>query len=479
MNSSMTISKKIIVACGILIVALIVQAGFALYGFSDVRNGIDYMTQDSVPGIQYSGMIGTEVYHLRSLATHHILSQSPAEMASVEKSRAAALHNLDQDMSLFEATVHNDQDRRDFARLSELEHDSNEEWLQVEPLSRAGKVNEAARLYAANTAKTVAEMNKLLPEMAARKSLAQAATSGAITSTANRLLTLLCIICAVSTIFGIAVSAMVVRGINGLLRIAVSDLTDAATQIADAAAEVQSSSQSTANGSSQQAATIQETSAASSQVNSMAQRNTENSRATADIVTQTQTRFEKTRHSLDEMVEAMAGIDAASQKISKIIKVIDEIAFQTNILALNAAVEAARAGDAGKGFAVVADEVRTLAQRCAQAAMDTSTLIENSLSTSKLGKAKLEAVAQDIQSVASESAKIKILVDEINIGSVEQARGIDQISQSISQIEQVTQNTAASAGESAGAAQQLSTQAGTMRDVVDRLTLMVEGARAA
>jgi methyl-accepting chemotaxis protein/methyl-accepting chemotaxis protein-1 (serine sensor receptor) len=286
-------------------------------------------------------------------------------------------------------------------------------------------------------------------------------------------------ICGVSTFIGILVSSMVVRGINAMLRSAVTDLSDAAGQIAHAAGEVEASSQSTANGSSQQAATIEETSAASSQVNSMAQRNTENSRTTAEIVTTTQVRFEQTRHSLDQMVEAMEGIDVASQKISKIIKVIDEIAFQTNILALNAAVEAARAGDAGKGFAVVADEVRNLAQRCAQAAKDTASLIENSIATSSEGKSRLNTVAEDIRSVASESAKIKVLVDEINLGSVEQARGIDQISRSIFQIEQVTQSTAASAGESAGAAQQLSHQAGTMRGVVARLTIMIEGGHAA
>ncbi len=479
MTSSMTISRKILVACGILILALIVQAGVALYGFTEIRNSVDSMTQDSVPGIQYAGMMSTEVYHLRSLATHHIVSQSPAEMTSVEKSMQQTMQRLREDMSSFEATLRTDKDREDFARLTALVNLSAEEWQAVLPLSQAGKVNEAASLYASSTAKTVAEINALLPRLAARKSATQAQTSAAITSTANNLLWLLMCICGVSTFIGILVSSMVVRGINAMLRSAVTDLSDAAGQIAHAAGEVEASSQSTANGSSQQAATIEETSAASSQVNSMAQRNTENSRTTAEIVTTTQVRFEQTRHSLDQMVEAMEGIDVASQKISKIIKVIDEIAFQTNILALNAAVEAARAGDAGKGFAVVADEVRNLAQRCAQAAKDTASLIENSIATSSEGKSRLNTVAEDIRSVASESAKIKVLVDEINLGSVEQARGIDQISRSIFQIEQVTQSTAASAGESAGAAQHLSHQAGTMRGVVARLTIMIEGGHAA
>jgi methyl-accepting chemotaxis protein/methyl-accepting chemotaxis protein-1 (serine sensor receptor) len=142
---------------------------------------------------------------------------------------------------------------------------------------------------------------------------------------------------------------------------------------------------------------------------------------------------------------------------------------------LNAAVEAARAGEAGMGFAVVADEVRNLAQRCAQAARDTADLIEDSIQKSDGGKVKVDQVAASIQSATSESARMKMLVDEINLGSMEQARGMEQISKSISQIEQVTQSSAANAQQSAAAAQELSAQAMTMKDIVTRLTIMVDG----
>ena len=189
--------------------------------------------------------------------------------------------------------------------------------------------------------------------------------------------------------------------------------------------------------------------------------------------------FEKTNQSLAEMVSAMDGINASSQKISKIIKVIDEIAFQTNILALNAAVEAARAGEAGMGFAVVADEVRNLAQRCAQAAKDTADLIEESIQRSDGGRVKVDQVAVAIRAITAESAKIKMLVDEINLGSVEQSSGIDQISRAITQMEQVTQSSAANAEESAAAAEELNAQAEHMKDVVGALRAMVDGAARA
>ncbi|RXH58775.1 methyl-accepting chemotaxis protein [Granulicella sibirica] len=269
---------------------------------------------------------------------------------------------------------------------------------------------------------------------------------------------------------------VVVKGINHYLRGSVSELAEASVQIASAAGQVASSSQSMAQGASEQAATIEETSSASAEINSMARRTTESSRTTAEIVTHSQESFQKTNESLAEMVGAMEGINESSQKISKIMKVIDEIAFQTNILALNAAVEAARAGEAGMGFAVVADEVRSLAQRCAQAAKDTAGLIEDSILRSSDGRAKVDQVALAIRGVTAEASKIKALVDEINLGSVEQSRGIDQISRAIIQMEQVTQSGAANAEESAAAAEELNAQAEAMRDIVGRLRVMVDGA---
>jgi methyl-accepting chemotaxis protein len=175
------------------------------------------------------------------------------------------------------------------------------------------------------------------------------------------------------------------------------------------------------------------------------------------------------------MVAAMDDIKVSSADIAKIIKTIDEIAFQTNILALNAAVEAARAGEAGMGFAVVADEVRNLAQRCAQAAKDTAALIEESIAKSNDGKVKVDQVAAAIRTISEESTRVKTLVDEVNLGSQEQARGIEEVGKAITQMEQVTQKTAANAEESAAAAEELTAQSETLKDIVERLTAMVGG----
>jgi methyl-accepting chemotaxis protein/methyl-accepting chemotaxis protein-1 (serine sensor receptor) len=280
--------------------------------------------------------------------------------------------------------------------------------------------------------------------------------------------------CVCATIASIVLSRMATRSIHEQMRATVAELGEASSQIGAAAGQVAIASQSMARGSIEQARRIEETSAASGEVNAMAQRNAMHSLTTAAMMTASEMKFVEANRSLGQMVEAMEGIDGASRTISQIIQVIDEIAFQTNILALNAAVEAARAGDAGTGFAVVADEVRSLALRCSQAARETTVLIEDSMARARGGKECVDHVAGDIRSITEEAAKMKALIDEIHKGSMAQARGIGMMTQALEQIEQVTQSAATAAEQSAGAAQQLSAQAAAMQESVERLNGMVD-----
>jgi methyl-accepting chemotaxis protein/methyl-accepting chemotaxis protein-1 (serine sensor receptor) len=264
-----------------------------------------------------------------------------------------------------------------------------------------------------------------------------------------------------------------VREIQRALSTAVDQLSSGAEQIANAASQVASSSNEVAHGASEQAASIEETSASTEEIQSMSRKNADNSRSMAELAEESQRMFVQTNRQLEEMVVSMEEIHQSSGKISKIIKVIDEIAFQTNILALNAAVEAARAGDAGMGFAVVANEVRNLAQRSAQAAEDTTRLIEDSIARSNAGKGKVDQVAQAIRGIAGGAARIKAMADDVNGGSAEQSRGLEQIVRSISRMEQVTQATAASAGESATIAETMNQQSSALRGVIGQLNGMV------
>jgi methyl-accepting chemotaxis protein/methyl-accepting chemotaxis protein-1 (serine sensor receptor) len=266
-----------------------------------------------------------------------------------------------------------------------------------------------------------------------------------------------------------------VRNISRTLDRAVTEVSSGAAQVADAASQISSSSQALAQGASEQAASLEETSSSSEEINSMARKNTENTRSAAELAGRLKAAFADADRSLDGTVSAMQDLTGSSEKISHIIKVIDEIAFQTNILALNAAVEAARAGEAGMGFAVVADEVRNLAQRSAQAAKDTASLIEDSIVRSRDGKAKVDRVAAAIRAIAGDSHQIQVLVDEVNVASQEQSRGIEQVAKAVTQMENVTQRSAASAQQSASASTQLTAQAAALQDVVARLSQMVGG----
>jgi methyl-accepting chemotaxis protein/methyl-accepting chemotaxis protein-1 (serine sensor receptor) len=283
------------------------------------------------------------------------------------------------------------------------------------------------------------------------------------------------ILSAMAVIAGLG-SFAVIRQTNRALRASVTELSDAAVQISGAAGQVASASQTLAQGTSQQAATLEESSASGEEINAMARQNSDHCRSAAELMHQAQEKLDQTGVALAQMVTAMGDINSSSEKIGKIIKVIDEIAFQTNILALNAAVEAARAGEAGMGFAVVADEVRNLAQRCSQAAKDTSALIEESIAKAGEGKVKVDHVAVAIRALSEHSANAKTMVDQVRSGSDEQARGIDQIARAIVQMEQVTQASAANAEESAAAAQQLNAQSGALQQVVTRLEELVGSA---
>jgi methyl-accepting chemotaxis protein len=259
---------------------------------------------------------------------------------------------------------------------------------------------------------------------------------------------------------------------------AVDELEAAVQQFLASSSQIASASQALAQGSSEQAASIEETSASAEEITAITRQNSDRSQKVAQLMNEAIPIVGALNKSFQELAGALTEMSTSSEKVAKVIKMIDEIAFQTNILALNAAVEAARAGEAGMGFAVVADEVRNLARRSADAARDTSALIEESLSKSRETKHQIDNVLQAMEANNKIAGAVKTETDEIRGASEEQARGIVQISTAITQMSKVTQSTASQAEESASAAQELTAQSHALNDIVGRLTSVVTGESA-
>ncbi len=250
-----------------------------------------------------------------------------------------------------------------------------------------------------------------------------------------------------------------------------ANIANAVDQIRNGAQQVADSSQAVSQGATEQAGSLEQTTVSIEEVATQAKQNSEHAQMANQISKEASEAARTGNQQMERMLEAMQGINNSSNQIAKIIKVIDEIAFQTNLLSLNAAVEAARAGVHGKGFAVVAEEVRNLAQRSAQAAKETEKLIEGSVEKIRDGAEIADQTAQALESIINNINKVNDLMDEIASSSTEQVEGIEQISEALKQIDDVTQANAASAEQSASAAEQLSGQAFTLQKLVGKFRL--------
>ncbi len=319
-------------------------------------------------------------------------------------------------------------------------------------------VDEHAEVVAASLANIVASVNEEQQEAAA--GLTETLQTAKTVSTGVAVGTI--------AVLGL-VLYFIARSIVLPIKRIVRSMTDGAVAVADASGQVNSSSTLLAEASSEQASSLEQTSSALEEMSAMTRTNATNAEEAANLVTKATDDARQSETEMTRLEEAMAAINESSDQISKIIKVIEEIAFQTNLLALNAAVEAARAGEHGKGFAVVADEVRNLAMRAAEAARETTGLIEASVTRAREGTDVSSGFGSALTAIVQNVTKVSDLVSHINQASSQQAQGVGQINSAVSQMDRVTQSMAASAEESASAVEELSAQADTVANTAREL----------
>lgn len=470
---TMTIGKRIALACIVLVGFTVTLGLVSILNIATIETAAHSLVNDAMIGIRSSTELESIFREQEGVMLRHIGLDSLELKNQAESSILNTQNRFQAEIRIYEKTITTSRERELFEKLGPVNDQFMRIWAKIQPLSREMKIKEAMSLWMTEAFPASAAANRLFDDINEFNTSHGAQNAAEVVGAAGIARVWSLLILSITVICGAAMALFIVRGVNRGLMQAVTELSEGAEQVSSASGQVSASSQSLAQGASQQAASLQQTSASSEEMAAMTRKNAENSQHAAEFMNAMSQRVVEANRTLAEMMTSMREIGASSGKISKIIKVIDEIAFQTNILALNAAVEAARAGEAGMGFAVVAEEVRNLAQRSAQAAKDTTSLIEESILRSGEGSKKLGEVAGSIQAITDGAAKVKTLVDEVDASSREQAQGIEQISRTVAEMDQVTQRTAANAEQGASASEQLNAQSKSLMAVVARLRGMV------
>ncbi len=470
-----TIGKRIIFGFASIILITVALGMFAYSRLISIHADSDAIVGDALPGVYDIGRLESNVRQGQVAVYMHVMSETKDEMAQHEAEIASLVQANEKNMADYEKDIIQQTDRELFAQVKAALVPYRQVREEVLKLSRDQKSKEA---FALAKTQLKSAYDTLTAAIGASVNFNKASgdeMAKSVTAAINSAQTGIWIGLGLALLVGGGIAFVIIRGTGRILTNIATSLADGSNQVVSASGQVSSASQTLAEGASEQAASLEETSSSLEEMASMTKRNSENAQKANDLAKQTRAAADKGATDMQAMSSAMEAIKVSSDDIAKIIKTIDEIAFQTNILALNAAVEAARAGEAGMGFAVVADEVRNLAQRSAQAAKETAGKIEGAITKTGQGVEISAKVMDALNDIVTKVRQVDELVAEVSGASREQTQGITQISTAVAQMDKVTQSNAATAEESASAAEELNAQAQTMKSGVVELLKLVGG----
>ncbi len=464
---NMTIGRRIGLGFGIVLALLGLAAAFSVSGVTRITGSAG----EVIAGNQIKGeMIQREVDHLAwAMQVNNVLRGDRAAAGKVQ---------TDPHRCGFGEWYYGDGRRAAEQLLPELApilakiedphrrlHES-----AVHLLATEGEA--ATQIYAGETAPAMNQVRDLLHQVVETTD-ATLATDDEMLALARGVRAMMVGLSIVAVGLGITIAILLSRLIVRSLSTTIDGMLRGSQQVASAAGQVSRSSQDLAENSTRQAASLEESAASLEEMAAMTRQNAQGAQEALSAAGAVRAAAQDGRQAMGQLNEAIERIRNSSNETAKIIKTIDEIAFQTNLLALNAAVEAARAGDAGKGFAVVAEEVRALAQRSAEAARNTTDLIAGSQANAKAGVEAAESVGTTFNRITEGIGKVDDLVAQVAGGNAEQSRGIEDVTTAVAHMNETTQSTAAVSEQSAAAAQEMSGQAESLREMVNLLGCLV------
>jgi len=468
MLHSSSVPKRIAAGFAVVVALTVALGGIALFQLFAIAKTTRFMAQYPYPGT-------VAIYEIEAAGMDQFGAVTRLVLAP-EQDRAARLAGLKEvteevlkASGAYNATISLEEDRAMFAKLTALRADYERIIAAIQAHVVAGRAGEAAALVNAELNPAFDALHHQVDLMSEwNRKNAEAALAG-IEGGVGRGIRGTLLALAVGVLLAVAAAIWIIRSVRRALLEVSGTIAGGAEQVAAASGQVSSSSQALASGASEQAASLEESSSSLEEMASMTKRNADAATKAKSLAGEARSAADAGSTEVVAMTRAMHEIKASSDEIAKIVKTIDEIAFQTNILALNAAVEAARAGEAGLGFAVVADEVRNLAQRSAQASKETAAKIESAIARTAQGVTISDKVSTHLGTIVTRVRYVDELIAEVATASHEQSEGVNQINSAVSDMDKVVQSNAASAEESAAAAEELNQQAAALNAAVATL----------